>query len=169
MSDIGCARKVPNNVKLLVLTRFGSPILRARARRLSQEEIRSGKIQELIRSIRYTNERKQYDVGLAAPQVGESVALSVVGRRTGMWEGRQSCGSGDDILYGKALRYRQIRATWYDEHAAVHDEELQGLVAQVFQHETDHLQGVLFVDRVKDRRTFMMADEYRRRVRDIDK
>lgn len=177
-------------MKLLELTRFGNPILRMKARGLSVDEIKSDNIRQLIANIRYTNEHKKYGVGLAAPQVGESVALSVIGikptpnrpnlerfdqviinpsyggvsRRTGMWEGCMSCGRGDDVLYGKALRYKKIHATWYDEHAKLHEEELSGFVAHVFQHETDHLNGILFVDRVRDSKTFMMADEYRKRI-----
>jgi peptide deformylase len=81
-----------------------------------------------------------------------------------MWEGCQSCGSGDDILYGKALRYSEIKATWLDEFGELHHARLDGFVAHVFQHETDHLNGVLFVDRVRDSRTFMMADEYMKRI-----
>ncbi|MCA9336132.1 peptide deformylase [Candidatus Saccharibacteria bacterium] len=164
--------------------------MREKARELSIEEIKSDAVQQLIADIRYTNEQKKYGMGIAAPQVGESVALSVIGikptptrpnlerfeqviinpsyegigRRVSMWEGCQSCGSGRDILYGKALRYKTIRATWYDERAVFHDEELSGFVAHVFQHETDHLNGILFVDRVRDTSTYMMADEYRKRV-----
>lgn len=177
-------------MKVLRLTRFGNPILRQSARRLSMGEIGSDKVQNLIANIRYTNERKKYGVGLAAPQVGESVALALIdikptpnrldttpfqrviinpdyvgiGRRTSMWEGCQSSGSGTNTLFGKALRYKKIRATWYDENGNNHDEEIDGFVAHVFQHETDHLDGVLFVDRVRDTKTFMMADEYRKRI-----
>ena len=179
-----------NAARLLVLTRFGNPILREKARELTVDEIKGDEIQQLIASVRYTNETKKYGVGLAAPQVGESIALSVIGikptptrpnlekfdqviinptfegigRRTGMWEGCQSGGKQNDTLYGKALRYRKIRATWYDEHAKFHEKELTGFIAHVFQHETDHLNGVLFVDRVRDTKTYMMADEYRKRV-----
>lgn len=175
---------------VLKLTRFGNPILRAKARELTIDEIKSDKIQQLIADIRHTNETKKYGVGLAAPQVGVSVALSVIGikptptrpnlerfdqviinptyagigRRTGMWEGCMSCGKNNDVLYGKALRYRNIRATWHDEHGEFHDEELSGFVAHVFQHETDHLHGILFVDKVRDTTTYMMADEYRKRI-----
>jgi peptide deformylase len=174
----------------LDLIRFGNPILRQKARELSADEIKNDTIQKLIADIRYTNQKKEYGVGLAAPQIGESIALSVIGikptpnrpdrekfdqvilnpayegigRRTGMWEGCMSCGSGDDTLYGKALRYKKIYAMWYDEHAESHDEELSGFVAHVFQHETDHLNGILFVDRVRDTKTYMMADEYRKRI-----
>lgn len=175
---------------ILKLTRFGNPILRAAVRRLTAAEIKSDDIQLLIRNIRHMNEQKQYGVGLAAPQVGESVAVALIdikltpnrpiikpfqqviinpeykgiGRRTGMWEGCQSTGAGKNTLFGKALRYKKIIATWYDENAVKHSEELNGFVAHVFQHETDHLNGILFVDRVRDTKTFMLADEYRKRV-----
>ena len=177
-----------NNV--LKLTRFGNPILRQVARELSVEEIKSSEMQQLIANIRHTNKVKQHGVGLAAPQVGVSVALSVIGikptpnhpgrdyfdsviinpsyegldKQTGKWEGCQSGGTGDDIMFGKAMRYGKIRAKWYDEHGESHDEVITGFPAHVFQHETDHLYGILFVDKVRDTKTFMMADEYRTRI-----
>lgn len=175
---------------LLTLTRFGNPILREKARHLTVEEIKSDEIQQLITDIRYTNQTKKYGVGLAAPQVGVSVALSVIGikptpnhpdracfdsviinpnyegigKLTGKWEGCQSGGTGDDIMFGKAMRYGRIQAKYYDENGKWHDEELTGFPAHVFQHECDHLYGILFVDKVRDTTTFMMADEYRERV-----
>lgn len=181
--------------KLLALTRAGNPILREDIPEISREEILSDEIQNLIADIRYTNQQKQYGMGLAAPQVGVRKALSVIGikptpnrpnlevfeqviinptyrgigRRTGMWEGCQSVGSGDDIVYAKALRFRKIAAAWLDERGDVHQEILEDFVAHVFQHETDHLNGILFVDRVRDTRTFMMADEYRERVAKVRK
>lgn len=176
--------------KLLELTHFGNPVLRKIAKRLSVDEIKSTKIQDLIANIRYTNETKQYGVGLAAPQVGESVALSVIGIKPtpnrpnlepfesviinpsyegvgateGMWEACQSANGGENGMYAQAERYKTIRAKWYDEHAIQHEEELSGFVAHVFQHETDHLNGVLFVDKVTNTKTYMTADEFRRRI-----
>ena len=176
--------------KPLKLRQLGDPILRAQARQLTVEEIRSSEINTLIRDIRGTNEVKQYGVGLAAPQVGASVALSVIGikptptrpdiarfesviinptyqgigRRTSLWEGCQSVGKGQNILYGKVPRYKHIRANWQDEQGKPHEEILEGFVAHVFQHETDHLNGTLFIDLVQDRTSFMMAGEYRKRV-----
>lgn len=66
--------------KMLVLekTEFGNPVLRKPAMQLSVDEIRSQKIQDLISSIRYTLANKKYGIGLAAPQVGQSLSLSVV-------------------------------------------------------------------------------------------
>lgn len=174
----------------LKLRQFGDPILRQCARRLTTKEIASPSIQKLIVDIRELNSLKQYGVGLAAPQVGNGIALSVIGikptptrpelepfeqviinptyegigRRVGMWEGCQSCGRGTNTLYGKALRYRRIAATWFDQDAVYHEMILDGFVAHVFQHETDHLNGVLFVDRVRDTKTYMMANEFRQYV-----
>lgn len=177
-------------MKTPVLTRFGNPVLRSQARQLPADEITSAAVKQLVASMRALLRSEQYGVGLAAPQIGESLAVAVidihptplrpeveryqqvlinpaytgVGRRAGAWEGCMSSGTGDDILYGKALRYKTIEARWQDETGASHQEILTGLPAHVFQHETDHLNGILFVDRVRDKRTFMMADEYRARV-----
>ena len=176
--------------KILTLTRAGKPILREEMPEIPREEILSNEIQDLIADIRYTNQQKQYGVGLAAPQVGVRKALSVIGIKptpnrpnlevfdqviinpkyegigepVALWEGCQSVGSGDDILYAQAQRYEKIDAEWFDEKGEHRQKMLDGFVAHVFQHETDHLSGILFVDRVRDTKTYMMADEYRERV-----
>lgn len=177
--------------KLLRATRFGNPILRQKARLLSEEEILHTGIQTLIENMRHTLTQENYGVGLAAPQVGMSIALSVIGikptptrpdlesfsaviinpkiievygRRKQKWEGCISCGSGKDTLYGKVPRYERIKVSWLDETVNLHEEMLEGFVAHVVQHEVDHLNGILFVDRVKDTTTYMMADEYRKRI-----
>lgn len=177
--------------KILTVTRFGNPILRGVAQQLSSEEILSEVVQTLIDDMKYTLIQKKYGVGLAAPQVGRSIALSVIGikptptrpnllpfetviinpvvsevygRRYKMWEGCISCGTGDDTLYGLAPRYKRIKLQWLDEKAVPHEEVLDGFIAHVAQHEVDHLNGVLFVDRVKDTSSYMMADEYKSRI-----
>lgn len=176
--------------KILTLTRLGNPILREKMPRLSRDDIVSDAVRELIENIRYTNQQKKYGMGLAAPQVGVRMAFSVigikptptrpnldvfesviinpeytgVGQRARMWEGCQSIGSGEDILYGKVLRYKQIQAKWLDENGAKHSEVLSGFVAHVFQHETDHLDGIVFMDRGVDKKSLMLADEFRKRI-----
>lgn len=177
--------------EILSTTRFGNPILRNVAKKLTSREILSEEIQTLIDNIRHTLREKSYGVGLAAPQVGVGVALSVIGIKPTpnrpnlvpfesviinpeilktygapqpVWEGCISCGTGDDILFGQLLRFESIKLRWIDEKAKPREEVLDGFVAQVAQHEIDHLKGILFVDYVTDPRTFMMADEYRKRV-----
>jgi peptide deformylase len=176
--------------EILPINRFGNPVLREIARRLSAEEILSNDTQELITNMRYTLVEKKYGVGIAAPQVGVSIALSVVGVKptpnrpelepfdtvlinpqiletfgelTDMWEGCVSCGTEDDILFAQLPRYEKIKLRWLDEYAKSREEIIGGFVAQVVQHETDHLNGILFVDHVTDPTSFVMADEYRKR------
>ncbi|MDB5185757.1 MAG: Peptide deformylase [Candidatus Saccharibacteria bacterium] len=133
----------------------------------------------------HTLEQKSAGIGLAATQVGESVAVAVIGikptpsrpnlkrqeliminpvviktygHRTGMWE---ACISGTD-LYAMALRYKKVRLRYQDEDAKEHERDFEGLMAHVIQHEVDHLNGILFVDRVKDTSTYMTGHEYRK-------
>lgn len=176
----------------LELTRAGNPILREIMPRVIIKEIISEEIQQLIADMR--GALKEYDgLGLAAPQVGRHVALSVIDFDTGRykhdkselaaseraiinpkyeglgepvekWEGCLSIGTNDDTLYGKASRFEEVNAEWYDERGMRHRRILRGFLAHVFQHETDHLNGVLFVDKVQDTKTFMMGDEYRKRI-----
>jgi peptide deformylase len=177
--------------EILEATRFGDPILREVVRKLEPDEILAEETQDLIENMYHTLKEKQYGVGLAAPQVGVRIALSVVGikptptrpnlevfnavlinpvvvetygRRTQMWEGCVSSGEAENTLYAKVPRYKSIRLRWLDEKAIEHDEVLSGFVAHVAQHEADHLNGILFVDRVKDTKTYMLADEYKKRI-----
>lgn len=53
-------------------------------------------------------------------------------------------------LYGKVKRARKATVTAYDENGRKFTRGASGLVAQIFQHETDHLEGVLFIDKAKD-------------------
>lgn len=177
--------------EILELTRFGNPVLRESANRLSKDEILSKETQALIANMRYTLTEKKYGVGIAAPQIGQSVALSVIGIKptpnrpelepfetviinpeivetfgepVDAWGGCVSCGTNDDILFARLPRYEKVRLKWLDEQAKPREEVIGGFVAQVVQHETDHLNGVLFVDHVTDPASFMMADEYRKRI-----
>lgn len=177
--------------RILEATRFGNPILRSKAGRLTAEQIKSADTQSLIEDMRYTLLKKKYGVGIAAPQVGVDVALSVIGikptpnrpnltpfkaviinpeiietygNKKRMWEGCISCGMGSNTLFAQVPRYRKIKLRWLDEMNVEREKVLDGFIAHVVQHEVDHLNGVLFVDRVKDPSTFMMADEYRKRI-----
>lgn len=176
--------------KILKRTEFGNPILQTPARKLTVDEIRSGKIQKLIADMRHTVSVKKYGVGIAAPQVGQPISLSVIsirkapsrpnakefdsviinptfeglGRQEEMWEGCISFAAVQAPVFAKAVRFKRIRANWLDENGEEHEEELDGLVAHVFQHETDHLNGILFPERVKDHRSWMNASEYKKMI-----
>jgi peptide deformylase len=177
-------------VKILRKTEFGNPILRTKAQQLSVNEIKSDEIRQLIADIKHTLQEKKYGIGLAAPQVGKSVALSIIhirptktrpklpksewadlviinpvitnksGGVKDYWEG---CISLTDV-FAKVPRYRKITVKYLDEEAVGQEKEFSGLLAHVIQHETDHLNGELFVDKVKDPTTYMSAAEYRERI-----
>lgn len=170
---------------LLHKTEFGNPILRTVADRLSDSEILSEATQHLIQRMYYTLDKKKYGVGIAANQVGKNRAISTIdtkptptrpdlkrhkltiinpkiiktyGRKEAMWEG---CISGPE-MYALVPRYKKIRLWWKDEKARNHEEDFDGFLAHVIQHEVDHLNGILFVDRVEDTRSYMTLKEYKK-------
>ncbi len=161
---------------ILKIARIGHPVLRMVAQPVAPELISSPEFQRFCDDLLETME--EYDgAGLAAPQV--HVSMRVVGvelssRRGpevfvnpviepiteelgGMWEG---CLSVPDMR-GAVARPRAVRLTAVDRHGEFVGLELEGLPAIIVQHECDHLDGVLFVDRM-DPRTFAFLDEYRR-------
>lgn len=172
------------------IVEFGNPILRKTAKKVPVASIGSTEFQKLINDIRDHLVGKKLGVGLAAPQVGESLALSVIairptehrpkvkefdlviinpsykglGDKKEMWEGCISSGAGQAGLFGKVPRYKKVEATYWDEKGQKHIEQFSGLPAQVIQHETDHLNGALFVDKVTDTKTYMTLCEYRKQI-----
>lgn len=174
-------------MKVLELTQFGNPVLRQVAQRLSADEITSPLVQDLIANMPFTLTSKKLGIGLAAPQVGESLALAVVhiqptklrpdvksfeltiinpeitrtfGRRKQLWEGCISSGQGKTGLFAKVPRYKKIELSYLDENGKAHTKQFTGLPAHVIQHEVDHLNGVLFVDKVINTTTYMTYAEY---------
>jgi len=177
---------------ILKRTEFGNPILQQSAELVKVADITGEKIQDLIASMRLTLKEKKLGVGIAAPQLNVHLALSVIditpsktrpnvtpfsqviinpeiiegiGPKEGMWEGCLSFGTVNSPVFAKADRHKKIKVKFYDEHGALHDNEiLEGFPAHVFQHETDHLNGILFPTRVSDHTTWMNAAEYRKRI-----
>ncbi len=68
-------------MKILNTVEFGNPVLRRKAKTLTQTEIESRKIKSLINDMRHTLTSKKLGVAIAAPQVGKSLALSVIAVR----------------------------------------------------------------------------------------
>lgn len=174
-------------LKTLKRTEFGNPILRHKTRRLTRQEILSPKIQALIKDMITTLKTFKLGIGLAAPQVGQGIALSVIliqptkhrpdveqfdavfinpeimetfGRRKQLWEGCLSSGAGKSGLFAKVPRYKKVKVRFYDQTGKRHTQVFEGLQAHVVQHEIDHLNGILFVDKVKDTRTYTTYSEY---------
>lgn len=171
---------------ILKVARMGHPVLRQKARELSKKEIQSEEIRRLIRDMIETMQ-EYTGIGLAAPQVHHSVQLAIIGysgdnprypdqepqplrvlinpkitvldsKEQGFWEG---CLSVPE-LRGLVYRPRKIQVDYLDEEAKPQKIVAEDFLATVFQHELDHLAGVLYVDRIKDTTKLAFLEEYRR-------
>ena len=170
---------------ILKVARMGHPVLRARAAEVARGELESGAIAALVRDLEET--MLDYDgVGLAAPQVHVSKRVVIVEvpavvrgeegvgvPRTAMinpvvrpltdtlmetWEG---CLSIPELI-GLVPRPRQVHVAWTGLDGEPYELTLEGFPAAVIQHEVDHLDGVLYIDRIKDIRTLQFSVEFAR-------
>jgi peptide deformylase len=168
-------------MSILKVARMGHPVLRTKARTVDKTELKSPTVQHFIDSMidtmfEYTG------VGLAAPQVHESLRIFVAmldpdGRGEGdavvfvnpeltvkgdqVVEGWEGCLSIPDIR-GRVTRAQTISVTALDRHGKRFELELKDFPARVVQHETDHLDGVLFFDRMRTLESLTFLDEYSR-------
>jgi peptide deformylase len=167
-------------MSILKVARMGHPVLRRRARAVEPAEIRSPAFQKLVDDMIETMHEYQ-GIGLAAPQVHESLRLFVAGiegdedrlplvtivnpeitpigsTTVDEWEG---CLSIPDVR-GRVPRAREIRLRAFDRHGKRLDMTLRDFPARVMQHEFDHLDGVLFLDRMSTFESLTFMDEYSR-------
>jgi peptide deformylase len=162
----------------------GHPVLRERAREVTEEELRSAEAQRLIDDMIETM-RDASGAGLAANQVHETLRIAVVEVRAdhprypykppipltvmvnpviepvgdatiAINEGCLSVPG----LRGTLERFEAVRVRYRDRDGAEHEEVRRGLTAGTFQHELDHLDGILFLDRVRDPATFSTWEQF---------
>jgi peptide deformylase len=148
---------------------FGQPVLRKVATEINPKEYEG--LQELIQNMYETN-RKADGVGLAAPQIGLSIRmfiidLDVISDDKPEYKGFQHAfinpeivEAGDETcdfeegclsvpgIHENVKRPKRIHVRYTDENLVEHDEWIDEFPARVFQHEYDHLDGKLFVDRL---------------------
>jgi peptide deformylase len=86
------------------------------------------------------------------------------GRPKPLWESCISSGESQAGLFAKVPRFTKVTVEFRDPQGKLHTETLSGLPAHVVQHEVDHLEGRLFVDRVTDAKSFMTYKEYIERI-----
>jgi peptide deformylase len=179
-------------MSILKVARMGHPVLRAKARPLEAADIRSPRVQQLIDDVFETMREYQgvglaapqvhasirlfvagfppktrKDADADDEDDREEVPLMVlinpeitpVGRETVEdWEG---CLSIPDVR-GRVPRSRQISVRAYDRTGKRIDMRVSGFTARVIQHETDHLDGVLFFDRMKSLESLTYLDQFSR-------
>jgi peptide deformylase len=167
------------------ITTVGDPVLRERAREVAPEELRSPAVQALVDDLIATM-RAAGGAGLAANQIRELLRVAVievadnprypykpripltvivnpviepVGAET--VEINEGCLSVPD-LRGDVHRHLAVRVRHLDRDGEPREQIYRGLTAGTFQHEVDHLDGILFLDRVRDPRTFTTWDQFER-------
>ena len=139
-----------------------NPILRQRAKEATQEEIKSETFQKLIADMKETV-LPAGGIGLAAPQVGSPVRLVIIAvqdkRMTLInpeiinfsWRkeiAEEGCLSVPG-KWGSVKRSKIIKVKALDENGKIIKFKAKDLFARVIQHEVDHLDGMLFIDRTK--------------------
>lgn len=168
---------------------IGDPVLRTRARDVTHDELRSPQVQRLIDDLIETK-RAANGAGLAANQVGETLRIAVAEVQgtnprypykppipltvmvnptiepldDELMAINEGCLSVPG-LRGYLERHAGVQVRYLDREGNEHEEAERGLTAGTFQHEADHLDGVLFVDRA-DPRTLATWEQYERHQRE---
>ena len=169
-------------MSILKVARMGHPVLRAKAKALDKAIVKSPAIQKLIDDMMETM-AEYHGVGLAAPQVHEGLRLFVASLDsergeepsepvalinpevspigTEMRDDWEGCLSIPDIR-GKVPRHLEVRLRALDRDGDPIELRARGFSARVIQHETDHLDGILFFDRMSGFETLTFLEEYSR-------
>jgi peptide deformylase len=164
---------------LLTIAKLGNPVLRTIAQPVDPAQIPGVPMQQFIDDMLETMVEAE-GIGLAAPQVSRSEQIIVMecpgeggfprtvlinpailyyGPHQGeMWEGCLSV----DGLRGKVTRPTMVRVRALDRHGKPLEFEATGLYAVCIQHEMDHLNGRVFLDRMTDLSTLTQLDEFDR-------
>src|SRR6056297_1337570 len=139
---------------------YGDPVLREKAERVTTFDEQLHEIIEEMATLMY----KEDGAGLAGQQVGLKKRIFIEDDGSGSgWKayinpeishfseekevGEEGCLSVPDI-FENVERSKTIKVTYQTVDGAVHEEEVSGYLARIIQHETDHLNGILFIDRI---------------------
>jgi peptide deformylase len=168
---------------ILDVAKLGNPILRRKARPVSVQESQTSVFQLFLDDMVDTMREKD-GVGLAAPQVFQSVQAIVIESDENprypadpslsllvmlnpvitvysdeTIEGWEGCLSLDN-LRGRVVRSKKIHVDGFNRFMDPISMDADGFLAVVFQHEIDHLNGTLFIDRMQDFHTLTHLPEY---------
>jgi peptide deformylase len=167
----------------------GHPVLRQRAREVTPDELAGTEVQQLIDDLIDTMHAAN-GAGIAANQIGVPLRITTIEVNQNprypykpripltivvnpvieflddeLVEINEGCLSVPN-LRGNVMRHVNIRVRYLDRDGVEHDEVKRGLTAGTFQHECDHLDGKLFLDRVTDPTTFTTWEQFERFHRD---
>src|ERR1700716_3680186 len=173
-------------MRRLPRTHLGNPVLRQKAKPVPLHDVGTENFQTLITQMFFTM-RKVGGVGLAAPQIGKPIQLAVIEvKKTPTrpkivpleptviinprilthsrellndWEGCLSFPNARGLV----PRYRTIQVSYLDRFGDKQVKIFQGFQARVFQHEIDHLDGLVYLDKMIDMRSLMVVEEFKKR------
>jgi peptide deformylase len=165
-------------------TQIGNSIIRAKAK--SVKEIKSPGVQKIVKNL-IDSMRFHELVGMAAPQIGESQRIfvteirktvyrkkgkeldslrvfinpKIISSSSSLAEAYEGCGSVDNAgLFGSVRRAKSLTVEAYDQNGKKFKLIAKGLLARIVQHENDHINGIVFLDRVKNFKTVFEREEY---------
>ncbi|MFN9556571.1 MAG: peptide deformylase [Dolichospermum sp.] len=171
--------------ELTPIIKLGNPILRQKA--AAVENIQDEKIQNLIDEL-ITSVAQANGVGIAAPQIAATTRLFIVASRpnaryphapemqpTAMINPRIIAHSSEVVkgwegclsvpgIRGLVPRYQTIEVEYTDRSGNFQKQELTDFIARIFQHEYDHLEGLVFLDRVENNHDLISEEEYQKLV-----
>lgn len=170
----------------------GDPVLRTEASSIPAAEITSPKIKKLIKHMKDVLGKEEFGVALAAPQVGESLRLFVIAGRVFKEDKDESPTPPDKVFinpilsrlsrkkaemsegclsvrskYGTVMRHEKASIKALDENGSPFTYHGTGLIAHIFQHECDHLEGILYTDKAIQVEADEDLKSARRKLKDI--
>ena len=163
--------------KILPILINPNPILRKKSVEVKKADFKNKKLRQLIDDMIATMLAKD-GAGLAAPQIGQNIRLlvirfedhilvlinPVISKKSWAKESDQEgCLSVVDkngqILYAPVNRHQRVNCAFIDQNGKKQKLVATGLLARIIQHETDHLDGVLFIDYLKDKKLLHVLEE----------
>jgi peptide deformylase len=162
-----------------LLVERDAPVLRQEALPVPLKEIGSKKIGDIISRMKKALHAEDDGVAIAAPQIGEGVRIFVVSGAALAMARKKNVPADQELkdlvfinpqitnfskkkrkmeegclsvrwLYGQVSRHEKVTLKAYDEEGKLVTMGGSGLLAQIFQHETDHLNGILFIDKAEN-------------------
>ena len=165
---------------ILPVFAFGQPVLKKKAIDIQSDY---DGLENLISNM-WETMYAAHGVGIAAPQIGASIRLFVIDsiqimeedkkaegikkvfinakiiEETGdLWSYEEGCLSIPNIR-GDVERNQKVRVQYLDENFKMHDEIYEGINARVIQHEYDHIEGVLFIEKLKPLKKKLIQRNY---------
>ena len=162
--------------KEITIVQSGDPILRKKSVAVKHDDIGSARIQNIIAIMKSAVDSQKDGIAIAAPQIGESLCIFVVSSKIMREADPKYKGKEDHLVfinpkilklsrkmqdaeegclsvrwkYGWVKRAEKATISALDEKGKPFERGASGILAQVFQHETDHLEGKLFIDKARD-------------------